>query len=95
MISRELAIELAEKAGFEHINHIKYRGRYNRCTVGEKFEIDCFQRLCEIAAAQEQRKPLSIERLREIERDHVYSQTATLVQFARAIEAAHGIGEQA
>lgn len=47
-----------------------------------------------IKSAQE-RKPLSIERLREIERDHVYSQTATLVQFARAIEAAHGIGEQA
>ena len=44
--------------------------------------------------AQEQRKPLPIERLREIERLHVYSQTATLVDFARAVEQAHDIKEQ-
>ena len=49
LVARETAIELAEKAGFEHINHIKYRGRYNKCTVSEKFEIDCFQRLCDLA----------------------------------------------
>ena len=30
---------------------------------------------------------LTTERIREIERSHVYNQTATLVDFARAIEA--------
>jgi hypothetical protein len=48
-ITRETAMELAENAGFEHVNHIKFRGRYNKCTVNEKFEIDCFQRICELA----------------------------------------------
>ena len=39
------------------------------------------------------REPLTPERLREIERMCVYANTATLIDFARAIEAAHGIGE--
>jgi hypothetical protein len=41
----------------------------------------------------QERKPLPIERLREIERQHVYSQTATLIEFARAVEFAHNIKE--
>jgi len=46
-----------------------------------------------LAAARTQpvREPLPIERLREIERNQVYNNTATLIDFARAIEAAHGI----
>ena len=35
--------------------------------------------------------PLTPERLREIERMCVYANTATLIDFARAIERAHGI----
>lgn len=37
------------------------------------------------------REPLTDDRLREIERMHVYAHTATLMDFARAIERAHGI----
>ena len=37
------------------------------------------------------REPLTPERLREIERMCVYANTATLIDFARAIERAHGI----
>lgn len=37
-------------------------------------------------------KPLTVGQIREMERNHVYSQTATLTDFARAIERAHGIG---
>lgn len=37
------------------------------------------------------REPLTDERLREIERMHVYAHTATLMDFARSIERAHGI----
>lgn len=44
-------------------------------------------------APGQERKPLPIERLREIERQHVYSQTATLIEFARAVEFAHNIKE--
>ena len=36
-------------------------------------------------------EPLTPERLREIERMCVYANTATLIDFARAIERAHGI----
>ena len=42
---------------------------------------------------RELNQPLPIERLREIERQHVYSQTATLIEFARAVEFAHNIKE--
>lgn len=42
---------LAEKAGFEHKNHIKYRGRYGKCTEPEKFEIDCFERFYTLGRA--------------------------------------------
>jgi hypothetical protein len=46
-----------------------------------------------LAAARSQPvlEPLTVERLREIERNQVYNNTATLIDFARAIEAAHGI----
>ncbi len=37
------------------------------------------------------REPLTDEHLRVIERMHVYAHTATLMDFARAIERAHGI----
>ena len=37
------------------------------------------------------REPLTPERLREIERMCVYANTAKLIDFARAIERAHGI----
>lgn len=36
-------------------------------------------------------EPLTDEHLRVIERMHVYAHTATLMDFARAIERAHGI----
>jgi len=38
-----------------------------------------------------ERVPLTDEHLRVIERMHVYAHTATLMDFARAIERAHGI----
>lgn len=38
------------------------------------------------------RVPLTPERIREIERNHVYSQTATLTDLVRTVERAHGIG---
>ena len=38
-----------------------------------------------------EREPLTDEHLRVIERMHVYAHTATLMDFARAIERAHGI----
>lgn len=43
------------------------------------------------AKAQPELVPLTIDRLREIERNQVYNNTTTLIDFARAIEAAHGI----
>lgn len=43
-LTKDEVMLLAEKAGFEHKNHIKYRGRYGKCTEPEKFEIDCFER---------------------------------------------------
>lgn len=43
------------------------------------------------AAEPVAREPLTPERLREIERMCVYANTATLIDFARAIERAHGI----
>ena len=43
------------------------------------------------AAQPVAREPLTPERLREIERMCVYANTATLIDFARAIERAHGI----
>jgi len=43
------------------------------------------------AIASARREPLGIGKVREIERNHVYARTATLIDFTRAIEAEHGI----
>ena len=48
--------------------------------------------LTEALAPQPVREPLTIQHLREIERNHVYNHTATLIEFARRIERYHGIG---
>ena len=51
----------------------------------------CPQVEAALSAAQPvAREPLTPERLREIERMCVYANTATLIDFARAIERAHG-----
>jgi hypothetical protein len=47
----EEIMQMVDEAGFEHKNHLKYRGRYNKCTVPEKFEIDCFERFATLARA--------------------------------------------
>jgi len=48
-ITKEQAIQMAEKCGFEHIDHIKYRGRFNKCTAFEKYEINRFHALVQAA----------------------------------------------
>lgn len=50
-LTKDEVMLLAEKAGFEHKNHIKYRGRYDKCTEPEKFEIDCFERFYTLGRA--------------------------------------------
>jgi hypothetical protein len=50
IVTVERALEMAELAGIEHINHIKYRGRFNRCTVPEKHEMRCLTDLVNIAS---------------------------------------------
>jgi ferritin-like metal-binding protein YciE len=48
-ITKEQAIQMAEKCGFEHVDHIKYRGRFSKCTVFEKDEINRFHALVQAA----------------------------------------------
>ena len=50
IVTVERALEIAELAGIEHINHIKYRGRFNKCTVPEKHEMRCLTDLVNIAS---------------------------------------------
>lgn len=47
-VDRKKAIELAMQAGYKYIDHITFRGSYNKCTVPEKYEIDCLVRLCNL-----------------------------------------------
>jgi len=55
------------------------------------YTADQMRAYAELAIASVKREPLDIKALREIETRHVYARTATLIDFARAIEAAHGI----
>ena len=48
-ITKEQAVQMAEKCGFEHVDHTKYRGRFNRCTISEKDEINRFHALVNTA----------------------------------------------
>lgn len=83
-IDRATAIKLASDAGMENIDHIKWRGSYNKCTVPEKFEIDSVVRLCNSAirwhiaqAAQVHAIDTSQERVENsAEIEHVTAQPA-------------------
>ena len=68
----EQAVELAKDCGLPNAaDHLKWRKKYNKCTVSEKSEIDSIEQLCNAAAkvgAAAERAALKAQ-LEEVQRD--------------------------